>query len=149
MAQVSNPRKDFNFQISIIGLNPFLAQQVKLPDQELDVAEHGDVNYDVKTAGRKKIGMMTVEKIFPSDELDTFIRGWMNDIQSQKTGGGQLPSQYKRSALVQQYAPDGVTVLEQWELDGIWPQKANGINFNRRSSENVMQSIEFCVDEID
>ena len=148
MAKVQNPRKEFNFQISIVGLNPFLAQTVKLPDIEFDNVEHGDVNYDVKTAGRKKVGMMRVEKIFDAEGLDTFIRNWMNQIQNQDTGGGQLPSQYKRSALVQQFAPDGVTVVEFWELEGVWPQKADGLNFNRRGSENTQQVIEFCVDEM-
>lgn len=147
MAQVNNPRKDFNFQITITGLNSFLAQEVKTPDVEFDIATHGDTNYEVKTAGIKKIGMLQINKIFPSDELDTFTRVWMQQIQNQATGGGQLPSQYKRSALVQQFAPDGVTVVDKWEYDGVWPQKANGLTFNRKSSENTIQSIEFCVDE--
>lgn len=147
MAQVNNPRKNFNFQVSIDTINPFLCQEVKLPDVEFDMTEHGDVNYDVKTAGRKKIGQLTVNKIFPADQLDTGVRDWASTIQDQTTGGGALPSEYKRTIVVQQYAPDGVTVLDQWEYDGCWPQKINGIEFNRRSSENTTQTIEFCVDE--
>lgn len=147
MAKINNPRKNFNFQVSIQGINPFLCQEVKLPDVDFDMVEHGDTNFDVKTAGRKKISQLTVEKIFPSDQTDNEIRNWSNQIQDTTTGGGALPSQYKRTVIVQQYAPDGVTVLDQWELDGAWPQKINGIAFNRRSSENTIQSIEFCVDE--
>lgn len=147
MAQVNNPRKNFNFQISIDGINPFLCQEVKQPDVEFDMVEHGDTNFDVKTAGRKKISQLQITKIFPSDELDTEIRDWASQIQDTTTGGGALPSDYKRVIIVQQYAPDGITVLDQWEYDGCWPQKINGIEFNRRSSENTTQSVEFCVDE--
>lgn len=147
MAKINNPRKQFNFQITIAGLNPFLCQEVKTPDSEFDIATHGDVNFEVKTAGIKKIGQLTITKIFPVDFPDTAIRDWGSSIQDTRAGGGALPSEYKRTVLVQQFAPDGVTVLEQWEYDGVWPQKRNGIDFNRKSSENTTQSIEFCVDE--
>lgn len=118
-----------------------------MPDVEFDTVEHGDTNFDVKTAGRKKITQLKVTKIFPSDQLDTEIRSWGLSIQNTITGGGDLPSDYKRTVVVQQFANDGITVLEQWEFDGVWPQKINGIAFNRRSSENTTQEIEFCVDE--
>lgn len=146
MAKVENPRKGFQFGISLQGMNEFLAQEVKLPDVEYDMVEHGDTNYDVKTAGKKKIGMLQITKIFPSDATDRGFRDWGNSIQSQVTGGGDLPSQYKRTIVVQQYANDGITVLDQWEFSGCWPNKLNGINFNRRASENTVQEIELCVD---
>lgn len=148
MAQVANPRKQFQFNIVIGGMNPFLAQVVKMPDVEYEMVEHGDTNYDVKTAGKKKIGHLTIDKIFSSDLLDTEIRNWGEDIQSSITGGGLLPSEYKRSVLVEQYAPDGSTVIERWELEGVWPNKINGIDFSRKGSENTTQQIEFCVDEM-
>lgn len=147
MAKINNPRKEFNFQISIAGLNPFLCQEVKLPDVEFDIATHGDTNYEVKTAGQKKIGQLSITKIFPVDFPDTAIRSWASEIQDQISGGGQTPSQYKRTVIVQEFANDGETVLEQFEYDGVWPQKLNGKQFNRKSSENTTQSIEFCVDE--
>lgn len=147
MAKINNPRKEFNFQISIAGLNPFLCQEVKLPDEEFDMVSHGDTNFEVKTAGQKKIGQLSITKIFPVDFPDNAIRSWAADIQDTQTGGGQLPSEYKRTVLVQEFANDGVTVVEQHEYDGVWPQKLNGKSFNRKSSENTTQSIEFCVDE--
>lgn len=147
MAKVNNPRKQFQFQVSIRGINPFLCQEVKLPEVEFEMAEHGDVNFDVKTAGKKKLGMLTINKIFPMDQPDNEIRNWALEIQNTDAGGGSLPSEYKRSIFVQQFAADGETVVESWEFDGVWPQKINGIEFNRRSSENTVQSIEFCVDE--
>jgi hypothetical protein len=76
MAKVDNPRKQFQFTIIIPGLNPFLAQDVKLPDAEFDAAEHGDTGYLVKTAALKKIGDITISKIMPADGLDRFFRAW-------------------------------------------------------------------------
>lgn len=146
MAKINNPRKEFNFQINISGLNPFLCQEVSLPDVEFDIVSHGDTNYEVKTAGQKKIGQLSITKICPVDFPDTSIRDWAGDIQDQISGGGALPDEYKRTVLVQEFANDGVTVVEQHEFDGVWPQKLNGKKFNRKGSENTTQSIEFCVD---
>ena len=58
MAQVSNPRKEFNFTIQIAPapINPFLAQKVEIPEITIDQTEHGDTNHDIKTAGRIKFG---------------------------------------------------------------------------------------------
>lgn len=118
-----------------------------MPDVEFDMATHGDTNFEVKTAGMKKLSHMTISKISPVDAPDNTFRNWSLQIQDTKTGGGLLPSQYKRTCVVQHYAPDGVTVVEQWEFDGAWPQKINGLEFNRKSSENSIQSIELCIDE--
>lgn len=146
-AKIPNPRKQFQFTIILPGLNPFLAQEVKQPDVDFDVQEHGDTNFDVKTAGKKKIGMLTVNKIAPADGIDTFFRTWANQIQNTLLGGGALPSNYKRTIMVEEYSNDGVTVLERHIYSGCWPSKINGKDLSRKGSDNTTQSIEFCVDE--
>lgn len=146
--KVPNPRKQFQFTIIIPGIDPFLAQEVKLPDEEFDVTEHGDTNFDVKTAGKIKYTTLTVTKIFPSTSLDNYTRDWRRRIQNTITGGGQLPSQYKVTAIVEEYGADGVTVIERHIYNGVWPSKINGKELSRRGSDNTVQSIEFCVDEI-
>lgn len=148
MAKVDNPRKRFQFGISIPGLNPFLAQEVKIPDVEFDMVEHGDTGFLVKTAGLKKIGMLTINKIMPSDSTDKFMWDWMKQIFDTSVGGGDLPSNYKKHTMVEQYAPDGQTVIQRWEFAGTWPQKINGVEFSRHASENTVEVIELCVDEV-
>jgi len=148
-AKVANPRKQFQFNISIPGLNPFLAQKVKSPDDESDMVEHGDTNFIVKTAGIRKFGMLTIEKIQPSETTDNFIWAWRRQITNTTTGGGDLPSNYKQTLLIEQLAPDGITVVQRWEASGAWPQKINGIEFDRKGSENTVESIDFCIDEFD
>ncbi len=146
-AKISNPRKSFQFGIFIPGLNPFLAQTVKLPDLELDVVEHGDTNFDVKTAGKQKLGMLSITKISPQADIDRFVWLWIRRIQDTRLGGGLPPSAYKYTAIVEQYGADGISVIHRWEFFGVWPQKVNGIEFSRQASENTIENIDFCVDE--
>lgn len=147
MAKIQNPRKQFQFTILIPGLNPFLAQEVDTADVEFDSVEHGDVGFLVKTAGLKKFGMLKVSKIKQADSTDTFIRDWQRQIFDTQLGGGDLPSNYKVTILIEEYSNDGETVVERHEYDGCWPMKANGVALNRKGSENTIESIEFCIDE--
>lgn len=148
-AKIANPRKQFQFQITIPGLNPFLCQIVKAPDTEFDTVEHGDTGWLVKTAGLKKFGKLTIEKICPADDVDTYFFDLQNQILNTDQGGGLLPSDYKMPILVEEYSSDGVTVLERNTYRGCWPDKVNGKDFSRKGSENTIQMIEFNVDQAD
>lgn len=139
-AKVPNPRKQFQFRITMFGLNQFLAQEVKLPDEEFDIIEHGDTDYDVKTAGRPRIGTLTITKLEPGTGPDTFVRTYRNMV---RTG---LPSMYKKTCLIEEFAPDGRTVIDRHEYEGVWLSKINGKEFSRTSSNNTTQSLEFSVD---
>jgi hypothetical protein len=147
-AKVPNPRKNFQFTIIFPGLDPFQAQDVKLPDFDLDSVEHGDVNYDVKTAGRIKIGNLTISQILSATKSEKYFADWARQIQDQVTGGGELPSLYKRSCIVMELAPDGVSSLDTHIYDGCWPIKINGRELNRKGSDNTMESIELSVDVV-
>lgn len=65
-AKVKNPRKKFLWSISFPKhpINTYLFQTCQLPDIEIDQVAHGDVNRDVKTAGRVTVGNLVVEKLF-------------------------------------------------------------------------------------
>ena len=147
-AKIPNPRKQFQFNIIIAGLNPFLVQEVKTPDEDHDVVEHGDTNFDVKTAGKKKISTLTITKIFRADFPEYDFKNWARDIQNTLTGGGLPPSQYKRAIIVEEYGNDGRTVIDRTTYTGCWPSKINGKDLSRRGSDNTTQSIEFQVDEL-
>lgn len=149
MAIISNPSKVFQFNIIIPGLNPFLCQKVSAPDVEFDIAEHGETIGLIKTAGLKKVGQLTVEKIFSSTDLDLFCYAWQSLIGSNILGGGLIPSIYKKNIVIQQLGPDRITVVKTWLCRGAWPQKRNGIDFDRKSSDNSIEQIEFCVDSVD
>ena len=146
MAQVSNPRKAFQFAILINGINSFLCQEVTTPEQEFDDIMHGDTNFDVKTAGKVKYGPLVVQKICYADFPDAKVQTWFKRCQNVLTGGGLLPSVYKETIQIIQYAPDGVSILQTWTYEGCWPRKLNGQAFDRMKSENTIEHIEFSVD---
>lgn len=149
MAHIENPRKQFQFTIILPGLDPFLAQEVKSPDIEFDEVEHGDTGYLVKTAGMKKIGKLTITKICSANATDNFFRLWMKRILSTDLGGGSLPSLYKIPVLIEEFSSDGITVIQSTLYRGCWPQKINGKDFNRKGSDNTIESIDFAVDRMD
>src|SRR3972149_8560232 len=106
MAQISNPRKQFQFTINITPgtIDPFLAQKVTIPDFEIEIAEHGDVNYLVKTGGIHKFGNVTIEKITSATNTVTDnIWEWTKMVQDVLVGGGLLPIMYKRFIQVDQF----------------------------------------------
>lgn len=151
MAKIANPRKQFNFSIQIAPapINPFLAQKIEIPEISLETAEHGDVNYDVKTAGRIKYGNVSIEKIMTTSGADNYFFDWLQSCNDPLIGGGLVPSEYKRIITITELAEDGTSALNTWVLTGAWPQKINGMTLDRTSSENTVESIELCVDKIE
>ena len=148
MANIANPRKQFQFSIFAPGLNPFLAQKVVVPEASIDIVEHGDTNYDVKTGGRKKLGKVMIDKIATAIGPDNWVESWMNEVQNELLGGGFLPTIYKRTLTIDQYSNDGTSIINSWVLFGCWPCKRNGIELDRKGSDNTMESIELEVDQI-
>lgn len=148
MANIENPKKQFNFQIFLPAMNPFLAQKVTLPDFSADVVEHGDFNYLVKTGGINKVGTLNIEKISSALFPDSQFFNWIQTIQNAMVGSGALPSSYKTTITVEHYAPDGFTVLDRYIMEGCWPSKLNGVELSRVDSGNTMESIEMQVDRM-
>jgi len=151
MAKISNPRKQFRFSIQFIGMpmNPWLVQDVDHPEIDTEQTSHGDVNYDVKTAGRTVVGNATISKIMTTSGPDNFIFNWKTQCQDQITGGGEVPDRYKKKVLVTEFAEDGVTIINTWIWEGCWPTKITGQTNTRTTSENTIESFELSVDVAD
>jgi phage tail-like protein len=147
-ANIENPRKQFNFTLSVPGLNPFLAQDVDIPGIEIDVVNHGDTNHDIKTGGRKKIEPIKIKKLIPAEIGDTWLFDWINRVQNEFTGGGQLPSQYKTNIIITEFSNDNQTILNRWVAEGCWPNKLSAQQLRRMASENSMEDFELQVDKI-
>lgn len=148
--KIQNPRKQFNFSFSIIGLplSPYLVQDLELPEIEITGDVHGDTNYDVKTAGRIQIDTCRMEKISPADGSDAYVYNWCETCQSQMLGGGAVPSQYKKDILVKEFAEDGQTVINTWRLLGCFPNKYKPTSFSRTESGNSIEKMELHVDRV-
>lgn len=149
MAMVENPRKNFNFSIIVEGMNPFLAQEVEIPEIEIEPVMHGDTNHDIKTAGRVKIGMIKIRKLSTAQAPDNLFWDWMKSIQNVFLGGGTIPAFYKRTIVIEQFGTDGISVINVHIFTGCWPTKRAAISLNRTTSENTIEEIDFCVDKLD
>lgn len=151
MAQVSNPRKQFNFSIQIAPqpINPFLCQKVTVAEVSLDVTSHGDTNHDINTAGRVKVGKVTIEKIMTTSGADNYFFDWLYSAQDPIIGGGLIPDDYKRILTITELAEDGTSALNTWVCIGAFPSKINDMELSRVSSDNTIEKIELTIDKIE
>ena len=151
MAQIDNPRKNFQWSIAIapFPMNPWLAQKVNIPDISIDIVEHGDTNHDIKTGGRVKFTPIQIDKIMTTDGSDNYFFDWAASVQDSLIGGGLPPQQYKRTVTITELAEDGQTIINTWIGTGCWPSKINGIDLDRQGSDNTIESVELCVDKLE
>ena len=153
MAQIENPRKDYAFSVHIMDPNNaevdnFLCQEITLPDSEIDQVEHGDINFDVKTPGKRKTGNFMVDKILHQASSDVIIWNWHELCQSLASGTGSLAANIKMPIRVHELN-ENQKPIQTWYFMGCWPQKINGQKLKRAGdAENSIESIEFSVDKI-
>lgn len=150
-AKVKNPRKKFLWSVNFRNhpINPYLCQKCTLPDISIDQVSHGDVNRDVKTAGRVSVGNLIIEKLLTTSGSDTWIWDWLFSCQDHIIGGGLVPSDYWETIEVSELAEDGKTVLNIHIYTEVWPTKIDGLDFDRMASENTIEKIEFSVGTAD
>lgn len=150
-ARVKNPRKRFLWSITFVKrpINPYLFQRVTIPDVTIDETAHGDTNRNVKTGGRVMVGSMTAEKLETTAGSDTWFWNWLMSVQDLQLGGGLTPSQYWETVLITELAEDGVSVINQWIAEEVWPMKVDSQEQDRMSSENTIERIEFSVGRLE
>lgn len=146
MAAVANPRKIFNFTIEIDGLVQFEAQKCNIPEPEIERISHGDTNHDVKTAGRISFGDITLEKLRPVETTTDFGWTWLMQAQNPVTGGGGLPTQYKRNIVIRELEPNNVTTIAQWMVEGAWCFKTSYTGNDRLAGDNSIETCSISVD---
>lgn len=146
-AKVKNPRKKFLWQITFVKhpLNPYLFQEVSIPELEIEQVSHGDINRDVKTGGRITVGNLVCRKLESTSGSDTWLWDWLMSVQDLILGGGLTPSEYWETVRVDELAEDGVSILNSWICEEVWPSKVNSQDLDRMSSDNTLEEIEFAV----
>lgn len=148
MAQIEDPSKVFQFNYLAPGLNPYMVQEADIPDFDIQIEEHGDVNYDVKTGGRIKFGDITLKNLRPVSGGSNWIWGWVQDVVNVEDGSIGNPLDYKRNHDIVQYDYDNLTVIDRWRCLGIFPKKINGLKLSRTKSDNAMDDITLSVDRV-
>ena len=150
-AKIKNPRKTFLFQIIFTKhpINAYLFQKATIPEVSVEEVEHGDVNRSVKTAGRVSVGTLTVSKLETTSGSDTWLWDWLMSVQDMLLGGGLTPSQYWETEQINELAEDGVSILNSWICEEVWPTRLNGQDLDRMSSDNTIEEIEFSVGTVE
>ncbi len=158
MIPIKNPRKQFNFRITVLDnpiLEPFAAQVVNLPDNEIDPVEHGFGNTVIKTAGLVKTGNLMLERIMSATVgtvNGTAIFAWQKLAQDGAAQTGGDPESYKKYIYIEELANSSwnglndPVVINSWTCIGCWPMRINGREYSRTSSDNLVESVEFSVD---
>lgn len=151
VAKIKNPRKTFLFQIIFTKhpINAYLFQKATIPEVSVEEVEHGDVNRSVKTAGRVSVGTLTVSKLETTSGSDTWLWDWLMSVQDMLLGGGLTPSQYWETVQINELAEDGVSILNSWICEEVWPTRLNGQDLDRMSSDNTIEEIEFSVGTVE
>lgn len=146
-AKVKNPRKKFLWQVTFVKhpLNPYLFQTVSIPEIEIEQVSHGDINRDVKTGGRVTVGNLVCHKLESTSGSDTWLWDWLMSVQDLILGGGLTPPEYWETVRVDELAEDGVSILNSWICEEVWPAKVNSQDLDRMSSDNTLEEIEFSV----
>lgn len=148
MGLVSNPRKVFNFRIEIEGIDQAEFQTVQLPENGVDVVEHGGSNYKIKTGGLTNVGTLILGKLRALPLGDTKAWRWLNQIQNPDTGGGDLPSNYKRTIIIKEMNSFGTVAVNRWVYSGCFPSKISYNELSRTSSDNTIETLEISVDKV-
>lgn len=146
MAKVANPRKVFNYKVEINGIDQFTIQILKLPTQEVEVVEHGDTNFKVKTGGLVTTGPMEMTRLLPITDSDTVGQNWLLLVQDAFIGGGVLPSVYKQDMVIKELDSTGTTTVNRWIVEGAWPSKIEYSDLDRTKSENYTEKLTLQVD---
>ncbi len=146
MANVGNPRKVFMFQVEIDGLNQFECQKFTPPEASVEKVEHGDTNYSVKTPGRFSIDDIVLEKLRAMPNSDMWAWDWLMSAQNPTTGGGQLPSNIKKTIVVRELDSTGLVVINTLQYDGCWVTKVGKSVYDRMSGDNVIETVTISLD---
>jgi len=161
LTPVKNPRKSFNFLIEVVNMAfmpVFGAQEVTLPDMEVEPVEHGFGNTVLKTAGLVKPGTLKINRIISLDpggaaanESEGF-HIWQQMAQNAYSQSGSDPDDYKFVVIVKEISNQGFgpvkepVVVSTFTMLGCWPRRINGREYKRADSANLVESVELEVD---
>lgn len=142
MSSIGNTIKTFNFAVDINGINQLTVQKVSGLEVEVEAVAHGEGNHDVFTPGRTKYGKVTMENLMPTSLSQNTLWELLQRSRFDLVGSA------KQTITVRSLAPDNITTLKTWVLYGAWVSKVSYGELNRTSSDNLMRTAEWTVDEI-
>lgn len=96
-----------------------------IPDDSNGVITLSYQNANVKVAGVHSTGDISLTvKDFITADVEAIIRDWRKEVYDPDTGAIGFAEDYKKSANLYEYSPDGQYV-RRWLLTGCWPVSAS------------------------
>lgn len=93
-----------------------------LPNESNEVISLNYGNTTITVAGKANAngsGTLVVRDLIQED-TEAVIDEWRKTVYNKETDAIGFAADYKKTAYVTQYAPDG-TLLRVWNLEGVWP----------------------------
>ncbi|AHK11015.1 tail tube protein [Escherichia phage HY01] len=134
----------FQVEISYLGQNfTFQCKATALPAGIVEKIPVGFMNRKINVAGDRTFDDWTVTVM--NDEAHDARQKFV-DWQSIAAGQGNeitggKPAEYKKSAIVRQYARDAKTVTKEVEIKGLWPTNVGELQLDW-DSNNEIQTFE-------
>ena len=141
--QVTDVLKNFRWDLEMDGLPFGYAQKCNIPEQSFNEVTHGGDEKDVKTAGRRAVGDITIEKLMPGNDPDNFATDW---FQAQVD---TPPSEHCRDFYIIHYGFNRQTVIGRWLVLGAWVKSIKYADNEKGSDDNMVETMTLaCLDVI-
>ena len=116
---------NFEIQIENVSKSRILTLAVVsgfLPNESNEVISlnYGNTQITVAGAARPNNSGSLVVRDLVQQDVEKMIDDWRASVYNKETDAIGFASNYKKSAKVTQYAPDG-TLVRVWDLKGVWP----------------------------
>ena len=119
---------------------------VGLPTVSNDPIELDYGNSNVKVAGKATTDDISVAvKDFIEPDVENILWQWRLQVYNPKTGKVGWASNYKRTAQIVQYGPNG-EVLRKWQCDGVWPTSLDLGDMDYSSGDKKQITMNLSVD---
>lgn len=143
-----NPRKLFRWSVETPGLQSAYAQKCKIPKIVVKSAKHGNGPFDENTASRIELGMVELETLKPDTSSAAWWKDWFALVINLGTGSMSEPSIYKRTLIITEFAADGLTIVDIWELSGCYPAEIELTDLDKLADGNAIDKVKLMCDRI-
>lgn len=139
-----------HFELAIQGLSTDVTLAVdstSLANITIEPIELGYGNSKVKVAGQASFeDQEVVVKDFIVADTEGELYDWFKTVYDPETDKVGWAANYKRTARLYQYAPDG-TYVRQWKLEGVWPINFQSSEFTYDGAEKKTVTMTLAVDK--
>jgi len=119
-----------------------------VPKQDNNVLEAFFLNQKRRFSGTADPQEMSVVyKDFCDKNTAKILMGWRHVVYDPKTGVINLARNYKRTGMVEIFAPNG-TLFRQYDLIGVWPSAMDPGDIDMTSDDMIKLTVTFQVDNI-